>query len=201
MGEQDEGLKIRLMDQHAIPEEEQQRVLHMLKQHNISDDHFKFYLSSFKFFDRDPEDNTIKNDELVDALRCFGLNPSGQDVQQLLIEFDTNSKPESSSSVSAGSHSTHHKNSNLIELSEYILMAKAMLSKHDPEALQNAFKFFDVNGDGFISTDELKKALTECGDTMTDEEVDEMMSELDIDHDNRINVHEFVVLLKSHDQL
>ncbi|XP_063719980.1 calmodulin-beta-like isoform X2 [Symsagittifera roscoffensis] len=182
MGEQDEGLKIRLMDQHAIPEEEQQRVLHMLKQHNISDDHFKFYLSSFKFFDRDPEDNTIKNDELVDALRCFGLNPSGQDVQQLLIEFDTN-------------------NSNLIELSEYILMAKAMLSKHDPEALQNAFKFFDVNGDGFISTDELKKALTECGDTMTDEEVDEMMSELDIDHDNRINVHEFVVLLKSHDQL
>jgi len=184
-----------LMVKHKIGEEEQERVMAVVSQHNISNRHFEFYLQSFKFFDRNPEDNTIKHDELADALRCFGLNPTTQDVQKLTTEFDTNSKRDSTSSTS------DNNSSQMIELSEFIQMARVILDKHDPDALENAFRFFDINKDGFISADELKKAMTEHGDPLSDEEVQEMLQELDIDKDNRINVHEFIALLKSHDQL
>ncbi|XP_075240708.1 neo-calmodulin-like isoform X2 [Convolutriloba macropyga] len=178
----DHTAKVELMKDLGIEKGERDRVLKVVRDKSISDKHFIFYIQSFKFFDRNPEDNTIKQNELADALRCFGLNPTNQDVEQLTAEFDTN-------------------NSSMIELSEFISMACEILAKHDPDRLKSAFDFFDVNRDGFISADELKKAMTENGDTMSDEEVQEMLDELDIDNDNKINVHEFIALLKSFDQL
>ncbi|XP_075240706.1 neo-calmodulin-like isoform X1 [Convolutriloba macropyga] len=205
----DHTAKVELMKDLGIEKGERDRVLKVVRDKSISDKHFIFYIQSFKFFDRNPEDNTIKQNELADALRCFGLNPTNQDVEQLTAEFDTNSKRTFSSKSSSSSSSSSSqavcranvKYSSMIELSEFISMACEILAKHDPDRLKSAFDFFDVNRDGFISADELKKAMTENGDTMSDEEVQEMLDELDIDNDNKINVHEFIALLKSFDQL
>ena len=48
-------------------------------------------------------------------------------------------------------------------------------------------RVFDKNGDGFISASELRHVMTTLGEKLTDEEVDEMISEADIDGDGKVN--------------
>ena len=46
---------------------------------------------------------------------------------------------------------------------------------------------FDKNGDGYVNANELRQVMKTLGEVMTDEEIDEMIKEADIDGDNRIN--------------
>ena len=46
---------------------------------------------------------------------------------------------------------------------------------------------FDKDGNGFISAAELRHVMTNLGEKLTDEEVDEMVREADIDGDGQIN--------------
>ena len=43
------------------------------------------------------------------------------------------------------------------------------------------------DGDGFISSVELRHVMTNIGEKLTDEEVDEMISEADVDSDGKVN--------------
>jgi Ca2+-binding EF-hand superfamily protein len=51
------------------------------------------------------------------------------------------------------------------------------------EELREAFKVFDKDGNGFVSAAELKHVMTNLGEKLTDEEVDEMIREADVDGD------------------
>ncbi|VDM99971.1 unnamed protein product, partial [Onchocerca ochengi] len=46
---------------------------------------------------------------------------------------------------------------------------------------------FDKDGNGFISVAELRHVMTNLGEKLTDEEVDEMIREADIDGDGQVN--------------
>lgn len=50
-----------------------------------------------------------------------------------------------------------------------------------------ALQVFDKDGNGFISAAELRHVMTNLGEKLTDEEVDEMIREADIDGDGQIN--------------
>ena len=50
----------------------------------------------------------------------------------------------------------------------------------------------DKDGNGFISAADLRHVMTNLEPTLTDEEVDEMIREADIDGDSQINYEEFV---------
>ena len=56
---------------------------------------------------------------------------------------------------------------------------------------------FDKDGNGFISAAELRHIMTNLGEKLTDEEVDEMIREADIDGDGQINYEEFVKMMMS----
>ena len=60
--------------------------------------------------------------------------------------------------------------------------------------LRKAFEVFDQDGNGFISVAELRHAMTNLGEKLTDEEVDDMMREADIDGDEQVN-YEGILLL------
>lgn len=55
------------------------------------------------------------------------------------------------------------------------------------EDMRDAFKVFDKDGNGFISAAELRYAMTNLGEKLTDEEVNEMIREADTDGDGQIN--------------
>ena len=54
---------------------------------------------------------------------------------------------------------------------------------------------FDRDGNGFISAAELRHVMTNLGEKLTDEEVDEMIREADVDGDGQINYEEFVKMM------
>ena len=62
----------------------------------------------------------------------------------------------------------------------------------EEEELKEAFRVFDKDGNGFISAAELRHIMTNLGEKLTDEEVDEMIREADIDGNDQINYEEFV---------
>ena len=61
--------------------------------------------------------------------------------------------------------------------------------------LHTAFSCFDRNGDGSISTKELKYIVMTLGESLTDEEADYMIQHVDQDGDGHISYKEFVEMM------
>ena len=55
------------------------------------------------------------------------------------------------------------------------------------ELCPETFRVFDKDGNGFISASELRQVMANLGEKLTDEEVDEMIREADIDGDGQVN--------------
>jgi calmodulin len=67
------------------------------------------------------------------------------------------------------------------------MMAKNMAESNPVEDLREAFKIFDKNGDGKIDPKELRHVMTNLGEKLTDDEVDEMIQTADADGDGKVN--------------
>ena len=82
----------------------------------------------------------------------------------------------------------------LLIFPEFITMISNKKSNSIDE-LKEAFKVFDKDGSGSISAAELKHVMNNLGEKLTDEEVDEMISEADVDGDGEINFEEFIKMM------
>ena len=67
------------------------------------------------------------------------------------------------------------------------MMARKMKDSDSEDELREAFRVFDRDGNGFIDAAELRHVMVNLGEKLTDEEVDEMMREGDVDGDGKIN--------------
>lgn len=59
-----------------------------------------------------------------------------------------------------------------------------------------AFRLFDEDNTGKISLKNLKRVARELGETMTDDELQEMIDEADRDGDGEINEEDFIRIMK-----
>merc|ERR1712025_885172 len=85
-----------------------------------------------------------------------------------------------------------------IDFPEFLTMgARKMKDTDSEEEILEAFKVFDKDGNCFISAAELRHVMTNLGEKLTDEEVDEMIREADIDGDGQVNYEEFVTMMTS----
>merc|ERR1719491_766261 len=76
-----------------------------------------------------------------------------------------------------------------------IMMARKMKAPDSEEDIKQNFREFDQDGGGSISASELKHVFENLGEKLTDEEVDEMIREADIDGNNKVNYEEFVKMM------
>lgn len=129
----------------------------------------------FRSFDRN-NDGSLTQLELGSLLRSLGLKPSSDDLETLIQKADTN-------------------NNGLVEFSEFVALAAPELlhsqSPYSEDQLKQLFKFFDSDGDGYITAAELAHSMAKLGHTLTAEELTEMITEADTDGDGRISFQEF----------
>ena len=71
------------------------------------------------------------------------------------------------------------------------------MAERDPrEEILKAFRLFDDDNTGKISLKNLKRVARELGETMADEELQEMIDEADRDGDGEISEEEFIRIMK-----
>mmetsp|Transcript_67927 Transcript_67927/g.106887 ORF Transcript_67927/g.106887 Transcript_67927/m.106887 type:complete len:553 (+) Transcript_67927:105-1763(+) len=83
-----------------------------------------------------------------------------------------------------------------IQYSEFLAaMVSHRIALHD-DLLVDAFRRFDVDNSGYIDAANMREVF---GAEMTEAEIDEIMREVDANHDGRISYDEFVAYVKSND--
>lgn len=60
-----------------------------------------------------------------------------------------------------------------------------------------AFHFFDSDGDGYITSHDLKSSMLRVDSEVQDEDVQNMIAEFDKNHDNQIDFQEFHAMMES----
>lgn len=75
-----------------------------------------------------------------------------------------------------------------IDFEEFLqMMSKKIKDTDTEEEIRDAFRIFDKDGNGLISANELKQLMANLGEKLTDEELDEMMREADLNGDGHID--------------
>jgi len=135
------------------------------------------FKEAFSLFDRDGDGN-ITTKELGTVLRSLGQNPTEAELKEMI--------------------SAYEGGNGMIDFAEFTrLMSKTMKETVGEQEIIDAFKVFDKDGNGLISAAELRHIMTNIGEKLTEEEVDEMLREAEVDSDGHINYHEFVKMLVS----
>uniref|UniRef100_A0A914CT85 EF-hand domain-containing protein n=2 Tax=Acrobeloides nanus TaxID=290746 RepID=A0A914CT85_9BILA len=70
----------------------------------------------------------------------------------------------------------------------------------DIEEFRKAFMFFDANNDGYITVDELERAMNKCGVFPTKLEIRTIMAQGDLDKNGVITFDEFVRLMRNQER-
>jgi len=131
----------------------------------------------FNFFDKDGS-GSIDKSELAKGLQALGCNPTEAEVQALMEDAD-----------SKGNEDGRLQFDEFAELVE----AHRKSKEEELESLAQAFSKFDKNGDGLISKEELRTALTTMGlAKLSDEEVDELFADADTDENGYIDFNELI---------
>lgn len=67
------------------------------------------------------------------------------------------------------------------------MMAKKMENTDSEEEIREAFRVFDKENNGYISTEEMRFVMSHLGEKLTTDEIEEMITEADEDNDGRIS--------------
>jgi calmodulin len=148
----------------------------------VSKSQMKEFREAFRLFDKDG-DGSITKEELGRVMRSLGQFARTEELQQMLQEVDVDGDGNVSFeefvdiawSAGAGSDPDH------------------VLSREEEEKeLRDAFRVFDKHNRGYITASDLRAVLQCLGEDLSEEEIEDMIKEVDVDGDGRIDFYEFV---------
>lgn len=134
------------------------------------------FQEAFSLFDKEGK-GTITTTMLGTVMRSLGQNPTAAELQDLISE------------VEAGG------GNGAIDFPEFLFMiARTLKDTDEADDIKEAFKVFDRDGTGFISTAELKRVLANqlVGGIYED---DDDIRSTDVDEDGLVNYEEFVDMM------
>ncbi|KAK3033925.1 hypothetical protein RJ639_034725 [Escallonia herrerae] len=148
---------------------------------HLTEEQIAEFKEAFNLFDKDG-DGSITTKELGTVMRSLGQNPTEVELQDMINEVDADQN-------------------GTIDFPEFLnLMSRKMKVNYytdtdSEEELREAFKVFDKDQNGSISAAELHHVMTNLGEKLTDEEVNEMIREADLDGDGQVSYEEFVRMM------
>merc|ERR1712064_170655 len=145
-------------------------------------DEIKVLKLCFNLFDTKKQE-FLDADDLEDILRVFGFRPSKEELQEILEEIDEDGSGE-------------------IEFGEFCqLCAKFLVEEPDEETmkaeLKEAFRVYDKEGAGFITTDQLREIIGELDPLLTSSDLDGIIEEIDEDGSGTMDFDEFCQMMMS----
>uniref|UniRef100_H2Z2P9 EF-hand domain-containing protein n=1 Tax=Ciona savignyi TaxID=51511 RepID=H2Z2P9_CIOSA len=151
----------------------------------LSDEQKTEFRAAYDIFVTDSDDGTISTKELSKLMKMLGQNPTSEDLTEMIAEVDIDG-------------------SGTIDFEEFCLMMyrqmqaeeEAKIPERGEKELSEAFRLFDLNGDGFIDWDELKEAMEGTGESIEKWEVDDMMNDGDKNQDGMLDYEEFLNMMK-----
>ncbi|XP_048340398.1 calcium-binding protein 4 [Sphaerodactylus townsendi] len=153
------------------------------KERDLSAEELDELLEAFKEFDTD-EDGYISYKDLGECMRTMGYMPTEME----LIEISQHIK------MRMGGR---------IDFEDFVEMMGPKLREETAHMvgvreLKIAFREFDTDGDGMISGAELQQAMIALlGQQLLAQEVDEILHDVDLNGDGRVDFDEFVMMLSS----
>ncbi|GLT49985.1 hypothetical protein SLA2020_235040 [Shorea laevis] len=140
----------------------------------LSEDEIGGLKELFKMIDTD-NSGSITFQELKDGLKKVGSELMESEIKSLMDAADID-------------------NNGTIDYGEFLAATLHLNKMEREENVIAAFTFFDKDGSGYITIDELQQACKDFG--IDDVQLDEMMKEIDQDNDGRIDYGEFAAMMK-----
>ncbi|MDJ0508478.1 MAG: EF-hand domain-containing protein [Crocosphaera sp.] len=131
-----------------------------------------FYEQTFKKFDKDGN-NSLSVVELHALLRAVGRSYSPDRLQEVMDMM------------------TGRVNSDSITFAEFTNLIHSTLSEPPEDAMRQRFRFFDMDGSGNISLEELRLCLRDIDTGLSDSDIEEMLKLADTSGDNELSYEEF----------
>jgi calmodulin len=128
--------------------------------------------------DRDG-DGYISAEDLQIVIQSLGGNPRESEIQEMIHEVDEDGK-------------------GTISFDEFLkIMARKSKTENDEdEDLKEAFAIFDMDGNGFVTAQEMQQVMSNFGISLSMEDVVEMIKSADVDGDGTLNIEEFYSLMR-----
>ncbi|KAL4238030.1 hypothetical protein ACF0H5_002741 [Mactra antiquata] len=143
---------------------------------NLTPEQIAEFKEAFNLFDRDGS-GSISTKELGIVMKSLGETKSDAELAKLIAEVDVDGNGE-------------------IDFDEYLeMMANRMSFTGSADQIREAFKVFDKDNKGYLTVDELRHIMTNLGEKLGDEEVDEMLMIVDADGNGMIDYEEFTQML------
>lgn len=138
----------------------------------LTEDEIEEIKEAFDLFDTDGS-GTIDPKELKAAMQSLGFDAKNQTIFQMISDLDRNKSGD-------------------IDFEEFLDMMTARMSDKDTrEDINKVFRLFDDDGTGSISLKNLRRVARELGETMTDEELQEMVDRADSNGDSLVSADDF----------
>jgi len=138
----------------------------------FSEDQVAEFQEAFALFDT-RGDGMIPANQVGEVLRALGQNPTEADVRRLVQKSDR------------------------VSFETFLPILQAVSQKKISDTVEDfieGLRHFDKDGNGFISSAELRHMLTSLGEKMTEEEVESLIHGQEDSHGN-INYEEFVKMV------
>mmetsp|Transcript_29170 Transcript_29170/g.51238 ORF Transcript_29170/g.51238 Transcript_29170/m.51238 type:complete len:158 (-) Transcript_29170:355-828(-) len=139
-----------------------------MREHGFQDEDLDDLKAAFQLFDKN-NDGTITQQEFEEVLKTMGLEPSREQLKAILKEADTNGDGE-------------------IDFNEFV---KMMLNQMENKG--SVMQSFE--DDDFITVAELKHVMLALGEDLSENDLQDMIKEADVNGDGRLNYKEFVAMI------
>ena len=139
------------------------------------------HATAFDLFDSDSS-GTIDVKDLRVAMRALGFDATKEEAKALAEKIA----------------STGKDGRICVTFDSFVEAMSERIAARDPkEEMAKAFALFDEEGTGKINLKTLKKIAKDLGETMTDQELEEMIVEADADGDGQVTLEDFVKIMQS----
>ncbi len=144
--------------------------------HGLNEEQISELKEAFSLFDKDGDGN-VTPQELGNMMRALGFDPSASELEAILLEANTS-------------------NSGAIDFPEFLYYMGRMRRKIDENDIcREAWKVFDPEETGWITSRELMRVLSLVGEKLGEAEAMEMIKRVDNDADGKISYDDFVELM------